>query len=88
MRTKLLVFAMLFSVLVSGASAQSLTVGESHQLTPAEMAALTGGGCGNSVGGMLTAGLLSGLAWAPVPLFGQVMLGIAAAYGVFVLVTC
>jgi hypothetical protein len=80
---------MLFSlVLLSGASVQVLGVVVSHQLTPAEMGALTGTGCGDSAGGMLAAGLVSGLFWAPVPVFGQIMLAIAAGYGVFVLVTC
>ncbi len=60
----------------------------SAKLTASTMAGLMGEGCSQSAGIMVSAAFVSGLAWAPVPLFGQVALLGAIAFGVAVVLTC
>jgi hypothetical protein len=66
----------------------NLGLGASETLNSSFMAELNGGGCGDNVGGMLTAGFVSGLVWVPIPVLGQAALLLAAVYGVGVLLTC
>lgn len=87
--TKLLVLVLTLFCFV--ATTPALAVGERDLgtlLSEAEMGALLGGGCSQQVGVMVTGAFVSGLAWAPVPLLGQIALAGAIVFGVGVALTC